>query len=72
MNSVVERLVNGLTEKGLLDCVNLIILADHGMAPVGPAWTINVADYIPDIYDRAYVRTGAFARIDPKDESDGR
>ena len=71
MNTIIERLANGLIEKGLLDCINLIILSDHGMAPVGPAWTIDIEDYIPDVYERAYVQTGAFARLDPKNKSDG-
>lgn len=73
VDQMVQRLVDGLTGLGIIDCVNLIVLADHGMASsVGiPDYVIKLADYIPDIYDLAYTYTGAFPRIDPKNESEG-
>lgn len=70
MDGFIEMLVSGLTDVGLLDCVNVIVLADHGMASGGPSFVIQLEDYIPDVYDSAYTYTGAFTRIDPKDESD--
>lgn len=74
VDQMLQRLVDGLTERGLLDCVNLIVLADHGMASsVGiPDHVIKLEDYIPDISDLANtVFTGAVPRIDPKNESEG-
>lgn len=73
VDQMLKRLVDGLTELAILDCVNLIILADHGMASsVGiPDYVIKLADYIPNIFDLAYTYTGAFPRIDPKNESEG-
>lgn len=71
MDGFIEMLVTGLTDAALLDCVNLIVLADHGMAAGGPSFVIKLEDYIPDVYDAAYTYTGAFTRIEPKDQSDG-
>lgn len=70
---MLQRLVDGLEESGLRPCVNLIVLADHGMASsVGlPDHVIKLVDYIPNIYDVAYTFTGAFPRIDPKNKSEG-
>lgn len=71
---MLQRLVDGLNQLGLFECVNLIVLADHGMASsVGlPDHVIKLKDYIPDIYDLAYTYTGAFPRLDPKNESEGK
>lgn len=73
VDQMIQRLVDGLTGLRLLDCVNLIVLADHGMASsVGiPDHVIKLMDYIPDIFDLAYTYTGAFPRIDPKNKSEG-
>ncbi|XP_063883864.1 venom phosphodiesterase-like [Scylla paramamosain] len=72
VDQMLQRLVDGLEERELLSCVNLIILADHGMASSVdlPDYVINLKDYIPDIYDAAYTFTGAFSRIDPKNKSE--
>lgn len=74
LDQILLRLVDGLTQLGILDCVNLIVLADHGMASsVGIRdYVIKLVDYIPDVYDLAYTYTGAFPRLDPKNESDGK
>ncbi|XP_050729429.1 venom phosphodiesterase-like [Eriocheir sinensis] len=72
VDRILQRLVDGLTERGIFECVNLIVLADHGMASsVGlPDHVIKLVDYIPDIDDLANIYTGAFPRIDLKNESD--
>jgi predicted AlkP superfamily pyrophosphatase or phosphodiesterase len=72
MDGLIGQLVTGLETAELLNCVNLIIVADHGMAGGGPGWVIKLSDYISDVYDSAYTYTGAFTRIDPKNESDGK
>lgn len=66
-----KRLLDGLEAAGLISCVNIILVADHGMAPSGPEYVIKLSEYIPDISDEAYTFTGAFTRIDPKNDSEG-
>ncbi|KAF2368934.1 Type I phosphodiesterase/nucleotide pyrophosphatase/phosphate transferase [Trinorchestia longiramus] len=70
MDGVIDRLVTGLEDAQLLDCVNLILLADHGMASGGEGWNINLPDYISDINELADTYTGAFTRINPINKSE--
>ena len=39
-------LVEGLTMRGILDSVNMIVVSDHGMAPVEKSRTVWLDDYI--------------------------
>jgi predicted AlkP superfamily pyrophosphatase or phosphodiesterase len=41
-----DRLVQGLTSRRLLDTANLIVVSDHGMAPTTQRETIFVDDYV--------------------------
>jgi len=66
IDSMVARLLDGLEDAGLRHCVDVVLVADHGMAASGSMWTIKLKDYIPDIYDIAYTFTGAFSRINLK------
>ncbi|KAA0201529.1 hypothetical protein HAZT_HAZT005420, partial [Hyalella azteca] len=70
MDGLIGQLVTGLENAELLNCVNLIIVADHGMAGGGLGWVIKLSDYISDLDDTAYTYTGAFTRLDPKNDSD--
>ena len=72
MDEVLDRLVTGLNNVGLLDCVNLVIVSDHGMAACGPSWVIKLEDYIPNLSNEAKTFTGTFTRINPKDKSNGK
>ena len=73
VDHMLQRLLDGLEERELLPCVNLIVLADHGMASSAgiPHNNIKLTDYIPNIYDVAYTYNGAFPRIDSKNKSEG-
>jgi predicted AlkP superfamily pyrophosphatase or phosphodiesterase len=63
------RLVAGLRQRGLFDHMNIIVLADHGMAPVPKGHVIQLDDLLP--MDRVtVVSTGVLAGIDPKPGSD--
>jgi predicted AlkP superfamily pyrophosphatase or phosphodiesterase len=42
----VGLLVEGLTRRGILDRVNIVVVADHGMAPIDDARVIVADDYI--------------------------
>ncbi|XP_076035464.1 venom phosphodiesterase-like isoform X2 [Oratosquilla oratoria] len=63
----IQRLIWGLQDRNLLSCVNLILLADHGMAEAGEERIIKIKPYVPGIYDIGNVFAGAFARIQPDD-----
>ena len=47
IDSAIGHLYEGLAQRGLLDRINLIIVSDHGMAPVGPGRAIAVEDMVP-------------------------
>ncbi|XP_047480634.1 LOW QUALITY PROTEIN: venom phosphodiesterase 2-like [Penaeus chinensis] len=67
----IQQLVSGLEDLGLLDCVNLVLVADHGMVASGLDKIIKLQDYVADIYDLAYTYSGAFGRISLKNDSEG-
>jgi predicted AlkP superfamily pyrophosphatase or phosphodiesterase len=41
------RLVDGLTRRGLLDQIDLVVVSDHGMAAISTSRVVIVDDYIP-------------------------
>ena len=45
VDSALKRLVNGLQARGLYQHVNIIVVSDHGMAPVPPNQTVILDDY---------------------------
>ncbi|OOG58295.1 alkaline phosphatase family protein [Rhodanobacter sp. B05] len=64
VDAALARLVAGLRQRGLVDHLNLIVLADHGMA----ATPLNQRIQLDDLIDTAHaqvVSTGAVAGIDP-------
>lgn len=66
----IQQLVAGLESLGLTSCVNLVVVADHGMAASGLDKIIKLKDYVPDIGDLAYTYSGAFGRISLKNDSE--
>nr|XP_045626408.1 venom phosphodiesterase-like [Procambarus clarkii] len=70
VDAMVKRLLEGMDREGITSCVNMIILADHGMAAAGPRRVIDLVDYISDIKKASYSYEGAFSRIDPKNDSE--
>ncbi|KAK8378339.1 hypothetical protein O3P69_011080 [Scylla paramamosain] len=69
LDEVIAQLVEGLKERGLLSCVNLFIVADHGMADAGQERLIDLSTYLPALPERARVWGGGFARFGPSDDS---
>ncbi|XP_069167904.1 venom phosphodiesterase-like isoform X2 [Procambarus clarkii] len=70
VDQMLARLLDGLEVLGLASCVNVIVLADHGMVESQVmASVIKLADYVPDIANTATVFTGAFSRIRPTNTS---
>jgi predicted AlkP superfamily pyrophosphatase or phosphodiesterase len=61
----VGRLVDGLRARGQLDAVNLVIVSDHGMAPVPPTQVVAIEDIV-DVSDVDVVTTGQSLGFEPK------
>jgi predicted AlkP superfamily pyrophosphatase or phosphodiesterase len=65
LDRMVGRLVDGLEARGQLDHVNLVIVSDHGMAPVPPGNAVAVED-MADPADVEVVTTGQSVGFEPK------
>jgi predicted AlkP superfamily pyrophosphatase or phosphodiesterase len=47
VDSALDRLVRGLRARNIYEKVNLVIVSDHGMAPVKPTDVVILDDYFP-------------------------
>lgn len=63
-----DRLVAGLKTRGIFDRVNLIIVSDHGMAPLDPNQVVLLDEAFDVSQARQIVWSGAIAHIFPKPE----
>lgn len=62
---MMDRLMQGISDIKLEGCVNIIIVADHGMIEAPRSKYINLQDYI-DVNDPdVFIRYGAFGQIRP-------
>ncbi|EFX89997.1 hypothetical protein DAPPUDRAFT_190022, partial [Daphnia pulex] len=62
-----QILFDMLEGAGILGCIDLIVLADHGMAPSPPGEKFLIMDdYVPNILDDARIYDGVFPTIRPK------
>ncbi|HEY8681849.1 MAG TPA: ectonucleotide pyrophosphatase/phosphodiesterase [Rhodanobacter sp.] len=67
-DAAMARLLRGLKQRGLFDRINLIVLADHGMASVPLSHSVMIDTLIP--LDRVQqVNLGILAGFNPKDRS---
>jgi len=57
IDAAIGHLLQGLAERGLRDSVNLVIVSDHGMAPVPASHALNMETLV-DPADAGYVSTG--------------
>ena len=64
IDEALGRLVAGLRQRGLLDRINLIVLADHGMAAVPADHSIAIEKLIP-LDQVQVVSTGVLAGFNP-------
>ncbi|XP_045625811.1 venom phosphodiesterase [Procambarus clarkii] len=69
VDAMVKRLVEGLAARNLLSCVNLMVMADHGMATAGQQRVIRIDKYIPNVRNRTRFWNGVFGRMTPNDAS---
>ncbi|KLD64539.1 ectonucleotide pyrophosphatase/phosphodiesterase [Dyella japonica] len=64
-DAALDRLVKGLQQRGLLDRINMIIVADHGMAS-SPAHNVVVIDKLIPLKQVGLVSVGVLAGFNPK------
>lgn len=65
VDAAIGRLVEGLEDRGLMDSTNLVIVADHGMAPIADERIMNLDERVaPESVH--VVWTGAFAGLSPE------
>nr|XP_045625603.1 venom phosphodiesterase 2-like [Procambarus clarkii] len=69
IDAVVKLLVEGLGARNLLSCVNLVVLADHGMAETALERVIRIDHYVPNLDARTRFWGGVFGRMTPLDGS---
>lgn len=69
LDAAILRLVDGLKARGLYNRVNLVFVADHGMAGVSPDRTIPLDTVLPAGTAR-YIGLGANAGIEPSPGQD--
>ena len=65
VDSQVGRLMDGIATRGLSNRVNIIVLADHGMAAISPDRAILLDDYVA-LADVDIVETSAIGMLIPK------
>ncbi|XP_064385696.1 venom phosphodiesterase 2-like [Halichondria panicea] len=47
VDQTIEALFQGLEEKGIRDCVNVLFVSDHGMAEYNASRLVNLAQHVP-------------------------
>jgi predicted AlkP superfamily pyrophosphatase or phosphodiesterase len=65
VDSAVGRLVGGLAAAGLSERVNLVVVADHGMAETGPPRMVFIDDYV-DSASVDVLNLGAVVALAPR------
>ncbi|KAL1254850.1 hypothetical protein QQF64_012911 [Cirrhinus molitorella] len=66
VDKIIGQLMNGLKQLNLHQCVNIIIVADHGMEETSCDRKEALQDFIGDV-NHLYVNEGPFGRIRAKD-----
>uniref|UniRef100_H2YLL8 SMB domain-containing protein n=1 Tax=Ciona savignyi TaxID=51511 RepID=H2YLL8_CIOSA len=59
---IISILMNGLKLRGLQNCVNIIMVADHGMTEISCDRKTSVEDYGVNL-DNVFFKSGAFSRV---------
>ncbi|KAA0186098.1 hypothetical protein HAZT_HAZT010310 [Hyalella azteca] len=72
VDEAIRQLIIGLQKRGLLDCVNLIIVADHGVTAAGPERVLHMNRIVPNFANKVTsLYNGVFARFNARDRSFG-
>ncbi|XP_064605708.1 uncharacterized protein LOC135470602 [Liolophura sinensis] len=64
VDSYIGKLMNGLTQKGLHHCLNIVILADHGMTTTSCSREVNYSYYTDT--RRFYTQGGTYGHINTR------
>jgi len=67
VDGYMQRLLDGLEERGMADALNMLIVSDHGMSPTSQERVIILDDYI-DLDDVHVVDYNPVAMINVRDE----
>lgn len=66
-------LLDNLEQQGILGCLDIVVLSDHGMAPTPPGEKCLILnDYVPNIANDARIYEGVFPTIRPNNDTEGR
>ncbi|XP_068244378.1 ectonucleotide pyrophosphatase/phosphodiesterase family member 3-like [Palaemon carinicauda] len=71
VDEIVNMLMTGLKQRNLTNCVNVILLSDHGATEAGTERVIDLKEYIPNLLEEAYYQRSVVSRIGPKNKSEG-
>ncbi|XP_076061397.1 venom phosphodiesterase-like [Oratosquilla oratoria] len=66
-DTILGNLLKRLMDLRILPCINLLVVADHGMADAGQQRAIYLDEYIPNIENSTRFFDGIFGRIEPND-----
>ena len=72
VDAMVGRLLSGLQARKLMSCVNIILVADHGMVEAGQNRAILLDQFIPNVVNRTRFWSGIFGRMTPNDGRKGK
>ncbi|WP_460813298.1 alkaline phosphatase family protein [Luteimonas pelagia] len=70
VDAAIGRLLDGLAARGIDDAVNVVVVSDHGMAPVPPDQVVAVEDMV-DPADAELVTAGQSVGFVPKPGREG-
>ncbi len=59
VDAALAKLVAGLKSRGIYDAVDLVVVSDHGMAPIDPARVVYVGDVLKEFPDVETIGGGA-------------
>ncbi|XP_078319808.1 uncharacterized protein LOC111119482 isoform X2 [Crassostrea virginica] len=66
VDDMLSRLMDTLYHKGLHNCVNIVVIADHGMDDVSCSQVVKLPNYMKDIIPDLTVFGGTFGRVETK------
>ncbi|CAD5112474.1 DgyrCDS1695 [Dimorphilus gyrociliatus] len=69
VDNLINRLISGLIQENLEECVNIVLVSDHGMAETKCSKTVNLNEYLDT--SNVYVHQGSFTRISGKYRREG-
>lgn len=66
VDDMLSRLMDTLYHKDLHNCVNIVVIADHGMDDVSCSQVVKLPDYMHDLIPDLAIFGGTFGRVETK------